>query len=274
MERPLAIDKGKVFLSGTVEKEYTWEHISPQHIIVFIYSGELTLSYGRNTLTFDAGDTVLVPKNQLIRVVKSPVDGKPFKAVTMFFPEEELRKFYVDRPVLENWDESMVKQRPIKSHPLLDSFFKSLFSYFNLDDELPEKLVAIKIQEALTIIDEVDKRASSTLGTFSEIGKVDLEKYMEEHFMYNLPLEKFAFLTGRSLTTFKSDFKKIFKTTPGKWLTEKRLNLAHHKLTTEKQRATEVYLAAGFENLSHFSFAFKKAFGYSPSNIQGQQLAR
>ena len=34
---------------------------------------------------------------------------------------------------------------------------------------------------------------------------------MEEHYMYNLPLERFAFLTGRSLTTFKSDFKKIFK---------------------------------------------------------------
>ena len=274
MVRPGATDKGMVFLSGTVEKEYTWEHISPQHIIVFIYSGEMTLSYGRNTLSFKAGNTVLVPKNQLIRVVKSPADGQPFKAVSMFMPEVELRKFYVDRPVLESLDESIAKQRPIKSHPLLDSFFKSMFSYFDMGDELPEKLVAIKIQEALTIIDEVDKRASAILGTFNEIGKVDLEKYMEEHYMYNLPLEKFAFLTGRSLTTFKSDFKKIFKTTPGKWLTEKRLNLAHHKLTTEKLRATEVYLAAGFENLSHFSFAFKKAFGYSPSNIQGQQLAR
>ena len=37
------------------------------------------------------------------------------------------------------------------------------------------------------------------------------------------------------LTTFKSDFKKIFNNTPGKWLTKKRLNLAHHKLNIEKQ---------------------------------------
>lgn len=259
--------KGRVFLSGTVDRQYTWEHISPQHIIVFIYSGELTMIYGKNTLTFEAGNTVLVPKNQLTRVVKGPVDGQPFKAVSMLLPEEELRKFYLDRRAPENWDENMAKQRPIKSHPLLDSFFGSLFSYFDTQDELPDSLVSIKIQEALTIVDEVDKRASAILGTFSEIGKVDLEKYMEEHYMYNLPLEKFAFLTGRSLTTFKSDFKKIFKNTPGKWLTEKRLNLAHYKLTTEKQKATEVYLSAGFENLSHFSFAFKKAFGYSPSSI-------
>lgn len=264
---PRATNTGRVFLSGTVDKQYTWEHISPLHIIVFIYSGELTMIYGKNTLTFAAGDTVLVPKNQLTRVEKGPVDGQPFKAVSMLLPEEELRQFYLNKTVLENWDENMTKQRPIKSHPLLDSFFGSLFSYFDTQNELPAALVSIKIQEALTIIDEVDKRASAILGTFSEIGKIDLEKYMEEHFMYNLPLERFAFLTGRSLTTFKSDFRKIFKNTPGKWLTEKRLNLAYQKLTTGRKSPTEVYHSAGFENLSHFSFAFKKAFGCSPRNI-------
>jgi AraC-like DNA-binding protein len=86
--------------------------------------------------------------------------------------------------------------------------------------------------------------------------------------MYNLPLERFAYLTGRSLTTFKSDFKRIFQTTPGRWLTEKRINLAHYKLTNSKQKATDVYLSVGFENLSHFSTTFKKAFGVSPRNIR------
>ena len=263
-------NKGRVFLSGTVEKNYTWEHIAPQHIIVFVYSGVLTMTYGKITTTFVAGDTVLVPKNQLTRVLKRPENGLPFKAVSMLVPEEELRKFYIDRSILDSWDDNVVKERPIKAHPLLNSFFDSLLSYFDMQDELPEALVTLKIQEALTIIDEVDKRASAVLGTFQGIGKINLQQYMEEHFMYNLPLERFAFLTGRSLTTFKSDFKRIFKNTPGRWLMEKRLNLAHYKITTEKQKATDVYLSTGFENLSHFSFAFKKAFGYSPTTIVNQ----
>lgn len=267
MELPEAKNKGKVFLSGYIDKQYTWQHISPQHIILFIYSGELVLSFGKNTMTFKAGDTILVPKNQLIRVIKKPVGGHSFKSVSIILPDEQLRDFYQNRPLLESWNENISKQRPIKSHPLLENYFSSLLAYFDMQDELPDKLVSIRIKEVLTIVDEVDKRASTILGTFNEIGKIDLERYMEEHFMYNLPLERFAFLTGRSLTTFKSDFKKIFNTTPGKWLTEKRLNLAHHKLSAEKQKTTDVYLSVGFENLSHFSFAFKKAFGYSPSAV-------
>lgn len=267
MELPNATVKGRVFMTCTMDKIFTWENISQQHIVAFVYSGELTLSYGKTTLTFVAGDTVLVPKNQLSRSIKTPVDGEPFKCVSMLLPEEQLREFYLNRPILETWTENISKQRPIKSHPLWNSFFGSLLPYFEMQDELPDTLVSVKIREALTIIDEVDKRASAILGTFSEIGKIDLEKYMEEHFMYNLPLERFAHLTGRSLTTFKSDFKKIFKNTPGKWLTEKRLNLAHHKLTAQKQKITDVYHSVGFENLSHFSFAFKKAFGYSPSTL-------
>lgn len=267
MDLPNALDKGKVFMTCVIDELYTWENISPLHIVAYIYTGELTLSYGKETLTFVEGDTVLVPKNQLSRSIKTPINGKPFKCLSILLPEEQLRKFYEKHPILETWTENISKQRPVNSHSLLHGYFNSLLPYFDMKDELPEELLTVKINEILTILDTVDKRVSALLGTFGEIGKMDLEKYMEEHYMYNLPLEKFAFLTGRSLTTFKTDFKKIFKSTPGKWLTNKRLDLAHYKLNTEQQKTSDVYLSVGFENLSHFSFAFKKTFGYSPSSL-------
>jgi len=34
-----------------------------------------------------------------------------------------------------------------------------------------------------------------------------------------------------------------------------------------KRKPSDVYLDVGFEDLSHFSFAFKKHFGYNPSRI-------
>ena len=264
--------EGSVFLSGAVQKQYTWEHISSEHILVFVYSGELTIIYGKDSLCFQAGDTALVPKDQLTRVIKGPFRGQPFKAVSMLLPEVELKKHYNSKTYNKERTDAIAALRPVYPHPLLDSFFGSLLSYFETEDSLPASLVSLKIQEVLTIIDEGDKGISTVLGTFGALGKVDLEKYMKEHFMYNIPLERFAFLTGRSLTTFKSDFKKVFHKTPGRWLTEKRLGLAHYKLTTEKRKATEVYLSSGFENLSHFSYAFKKAYGYSPSSIANHRI--
>jgi AraC-like DNA-binding protein len=105
------------------------------------------------------------------------------------------------------------------------------------------------------------------LANFEDPHKVELVSFMEKNYMFNMPLEKFGYLTGRSLTTFKRDFKKAFNTTPQKWLTQKRLELAHYELAERKKKPVEVCYETGFENLSHFSFAFKKHFGYAPTSI-------
>jgi len=74
----------------------------------------------------------------------------------------------------------------------------------------------------------------------------------------NIPLSSFAKLAGRSLSTFKRDFTKIFETSPEKWLQQKRLEQAHYFISKREMWPSEVYLKVGFENLSYFSFAFKK----------------
>ncbi|WP_310588300.1 helix-turn-helix domain-containing protein [Dyadobacter sp. CY345] len=83
----------------------------------------------------------------------------------------------------------------------------------------------------------------------------------------NMLLQKFSYLTGRSLTTFKKDFYKIYKITPQRWLTQRRLELAYYHLAKKSRKPVEVYLETGFENLSHFSFAFKKQFGITPTEL-------
>lgn len=102
---------------------------------------------------------------------------------------------------------------------------------------------------------------------FNDPGKIDLEDFMNKNYCFNVSLERFAYLSGRSLTAFKQDFNKIFVMPPGRWLLNKRLQEAHHLITDKKRRPSAVYLELGFEDLSHFSFAFKKLFGVSPSQL-------
>src|SRR5690606_6611331 len=153
------------------------------------------------------------------------------------------------------------KIRSFDKHPLLESCLASLIPYFDVQEKFPENIASLKITEAITILRTIDKDIDNLLANFEAPYKIDLAGFMEKNFMFNMPLEKFGYLTGRSLTTFKRDFSTIYNITPQRWLTQKRLALAHYQLTEKSRKPAEVYLETGFENLSHFSFAFKKQFG-------------
>ncbi|MNL11610.1 Virulence regulon transcriptional activator VirF [compost metagenome] len=90
---------------------------------------------------------------------------------------------------------------------------------------------------------------------------------MLQNYKFNVSLERFAYLTGRSLSSFKRDFVKIFNATPSQWLIKKRLEEAYFLIEKKDKKPSDIYLDLGFENLSHFSFAFKKLFGYAPKEL-------
>ena len=158
------------------------------------------------------------------------------------------------------------------NHPLLESCLASLIPYFDIDGQFPEDLASLKITEAISILRMIDPGVDCVLANFDLPGKIDLVSFMQRNFMFNMSLEKLGYLTGRSLSTFNRDFKKLFHTTPQKWLTDKRLELAHYQLLEKRKKPTEVYLEVGFEDLSHFSFSFKKKYGVSPVQLTSASL--
>ncbi|TWF44865.1 AraC family transcriptional regulator [Chitinophaga polysaccharea] len=235
------------------------------HMLIWFISGETKIIRAEGTYLFKAGDIFLIPRNQLATIINYPKDGLPHKTVVMHLTTEWLRRFYAGlnvKPATAN-----VQQiRHYTNHPLLESCLVSLIPYFEMKD-LPGGIANLKITEAVTILRTIDADIDNLLANFEEPGKIDLVDYMERNFMFNLPLEKFGYLTGRSLTTFKRDFKKTFATTPQRWLTKKRLDLAHYEFVHKKKKPVDVCYEVGFENLSHFSFAFKKEFGYAPTEL-------
>ncbi|KMQ68781.1 AraC family transcriptional regulator [Chryseobacterium sp. FH2] len=260
----------EIVLSCIEEKYFKDEIILEYHSFIRIISGEMKVIQADSSFTFGAGDTLLIPRNELSTYIKYPKDGRPYKSVVMTLTTERLKRFYTKNPIQLS-EPHTHKIRTFDKHPLLESFFASIIPYFDLSDELPEKIISVKIEEALTILRTTDKGIDNLLADFSEPGKIDLAEFMEKNYMFNMPMEKFGYLTGRSLTTFKRDFKKAFYTTPRKWLTQKRLELAHYQLTEKGRKPVEIFYEVGFENLSHFSFVFKKHFGYPPTELTNRK---
>lgn len=254
-------------LLSCIEETYFEDEIALEHhSFARIISGEMKVVQADKSYTFGPGDTFLFPCNQLSTLIKQPKDGQPYRAVVIFFTPGRLKEFYTNNSI-EFTEAHTHKIRTFEKHPLLESFFASLIPYFDLESELPEKIISVKIEEALTILRTIDKGIDNLLADFSQPYKIHLADFMEKNYMFNMTMEKFGHMTGRSLTTFKRDFKKAFNTTPQKWIIQKRLELAHYQLSEKRRKPIDVYLETGFENLSHFSFAFKKHFGYAPTDL-------
>lgn len=155
------------------------------------------------------------------------------------------------------------------------AFFQTMMIYFNSDYVPDQYLLKLKFSELiLTIADNPDNSVLQSY--FSSILKepqsVALQRIMEDNFCFNLKLEVFARLSNRSLSAYKRDFLRLYHTTPGKWLLEKRLHNAKHLLSHLGKTVAEAAYESGFENVSHFSRAYKKRFGTSPATMLQKKL--
>lgn len=252
-------------LSCYEDKFFKSDILFEHHMLIWFISGETKIVQADANYVFKGGDIFLIPRNQLATIINYPIDGKPHKTVVMHLTTARLRDFYAHLDVVSKTVESP-KIYHFSNDPLLESCLSSLIPYFDIK-ELPEHIATLKITEAISILRVIDKSIDHILANFEEPGKIDLTGYMEKNFMFNLPLAKFGYLTGRSLTTFKRDFSKAFHTTPQRWLTQKRLELAHYQFTEKQKRPIDVCYETGFENLSHFSYAFKKHYGYALTEL-------
>ena len=259
----------EIKLSTYTGKLFKTEAAFDDHLLVWLISGETKIIQADETFVFGPGSAFLIPRNQLATIINIPGGGLPHQAVAMHLTGNRLRELYQHEAPERTVTASKIFA--FHRHPLLESCLASLIPYFEMQQNFPDNIASLKVNEAITILRTIDKDIDPILGNFEDPHKIDLAAFMEKNFMFNMPLEKFGYLTGRSLTTFKRDFRKIFQVTPQRWLTQKRLELAHYQLSEKHRKPVEFYYEIGFENLSHFSYAFKKKFGYSPSELIEQK---
>lgn len=267
MEDKSHIQFNNLLYSCTEQKQRGNEQFVHEHAFGYIVSGEVHSLSNNEKQVFKQGMIGLVRRNQLVKSIKVPASGSDFKSINIFLEQDFLRRYAAENkltPVARYTGEPLIE---LTNDPFIKGYFDSLLPYFNHASQLNAQLAELKTLEAVELLLRAKPELKNLLFDFSEPHKIDLEAYMNQHYMYNVPTAQFARLTGRSLAGFKRDFEKIFNIPPGQWLQQKRLNEAYFLIREKGRKPSDVYLDVGFENLSHFSYSFKKTFGVAPSTI-------
>ncbi|MDR1115331.1 MAG: AraC family transcriptional regulator [Tannerella sp.] len=257
-----------ILFSCEKQKSHVAEQVVPEHVLLYIVAGNVEFQIEDEHLVAEPGNIILIRRNRLTKATKIPSPDTPCKTVNIFLTQEIIRTYalqnnigiqerYTGKPLIR-----------LNKNIFLKTFFDSLIPYLHHPGKLSHKMTRLKTDEALELLLDARDGMESFLFDLSEPYRIDLDKFISANFMFNIPISEFARLTGRSLSTFKRDFKNIYHDTPEKWLRERRLNEARRLIIHEGKKPSEVYYQVGFENFSHFSAAYKQLFGHNASDTK------
>jgi AraC-like DNA-binding protein len=263
MTNPTEIVPGVIFYSyySAMRKDKVgfFEHST----LVLQVSGQFTLETSVQKISMMPGQMLLIRKNQLGEIIKMPLqEGGDYQTIVILLKEDMLRKFALEEQIETVQRYTGQPNMLIPENDFLRGFFQSIIPYVrNSEEKITQDLGMLKVREGVKLLLHAMPGLKDFLFDFSEQHKMDLEKFMLSNYHFNVPVEKFAQLTGRSLAGFKRDFQKTFGMPPRQWLQERRLTEARYLIEKKNRKPSDIYLDLGFESLSHFSHSFKKMFG-------------
>jgi AraC-like DNA-binding protein len=266
MISPVEILPGVLFYSYRSakrrEKVGFWKH----HTLILQVSGEFILETSGKSISMSGGEMLLIRRNQVGTLTKTPLPGANYETIVISLEEDLLRKIALDEQLEADQKHIGPPNVLIPPNEFLQGYFQSIVPYARSSGAtMTDEMGILKVKEGVKLLLLALPGLRDFLFDFSEPDKIDLQRFMLGNFYFNIPIESFARLTGRSLAGFKRDFLKTFGMPPRQWLQHKRLTEAKYLIETKKLKPSAIYLDVGFESLSHFSHSFKKKFGKTPT---------
>lgn len=265
----IEVEKGFRFIEyRSYEHSKRVQAWSAQHFIVFVLQGKKVMEAGGAKFQLGSDEVLFLRKGSYL-MSEIPKEQGVFQSVLFFLDEPFLEQFAQRHADLLPNPNQASQAPAIRLHITepVGHFYHAVLPYFNTPlNEARRRGLTLKLEELLlNLIAEPQNESFALFLNGLLQDKPTIESVMEQNFMLNLPLAQFAQLAQRSLSSFKRDFKAAYDSPPGKWLHTRRLKHAALLLEHDRLSVTQVALESGFEDLSHFSAAFKAAYGYSPS---------
>jgi AraC-like DNA-binding protein len=114
-----------------------------------------------------------------------------------------------------------------------------------------------------------DERQFATTLKKTDIEKIyEAREFIDGHYGEDCSILYLASVIGLNQQKLKTGFREVLGTTVFGYLSEVRMQKAKRMLLDEKKYVGEVASEVGYKNPHHFTAAFKKRFGFLPSELR------
>ncbi|WOD44587.1 helix-turn-helix domain-containing protein [Hwangdonia lutea] len=237
------------------------------HMFSFLQVGKKQVHFADTAVAVNKNQSLLLKKGNWLWTELLDTDAI-YYCKLLFFSETKLSEFYNKHVNNLKPSKNEVGYFVIENDSYIMSYLNSLATINEAPAIFKYNLLSVKFEELmLYLINKYGSKFELFLQSLISKQISPFKKVIENNVYSNLKLEEIAFLCHMSLSTFKRHFINEYKTSPGKWLQDKRLLKAKEILKEGQLKASDIYLDFGYNNLSNFSIAFKNKFGFNPSEI-------
>lgn len=241
-------------------------------VLVTVVAGEQRIQNDEGvSLTVQAGETAVIRRG-LYTTTDLSSDAGSFRAFLVFFdghgaealPQSD--SLQLIQPLSARYAFGLTFATPSP----VAYFWQALAAWQRAVPSAGASLQRIKVEEFFALL-STSKSATSIAQCISQAqpSARSLRSFMESHYDKPLTVADYAYLTGRSESTFRREFKRKFGVAPRQWIIHRRLERGRELLRSPKAEVTQIAYNVGYESVSHFISEYKKQYGHTP----GQQPA-
>ena len=262
----LVLDGGSIIDQCIVTAGERGTFFLEQHLLYVVLGGSVKLTCGRQTWTVGKNEMILLRRAQSVSYEKQGSEETGLFESQLFAINDELLKDFLTSQQVQI--PQMTEELGAQVSPMSDrlvAYCWSLSPYFNDPSQVNPGLLRLKVMELLYNVMDCSKNIFRQMLQLRQPVKTDIHRVVEENYTSPISLDELAYLSGRSLSSFKREFQDIYVESPTRWIREKRLSKAQQMLRSSSLSVADVAYSLGFENPTHFSRIFKQQYGYAPS---------
>lgn len=248
-------------------------HAFNEACFIHVEKGSNVTYSSQDTTKTNEGNFTLSSSGNLI-VNTMPDEGTGLHHATIIhFPKDLITKSFANElPKYLHVNQEPGDNEVITAEPcvILRNYIKGVNLFLENQHRMNDEVMYVKIKEILLLLLQSKKgqEVSNLLVNLFSNRKVSFKATVESHLFSGIALEELAHLCNMSLSTFKRNFKDIYKDTPANYIVSRRLTKAKDLLSTSDLSINEVSDQTGFKSIQLFSRKFKEVFGNSPTNYR------